>query len=406
MSGAVPVVDPIRGSGLGPAPASELGSWLSERTEEMVELLVRLARAESPSADRAAQREPLSMIATELEQLGFEVGSIPGGEVGDHLVARSRWAAAGNGADLPRLLVGHIDTVWPIGTLAHMPVRSEAGRLHGPGVYDMKGGLVQAIYALRAIEALGLKLSSPVTLFVNTDEEIGSPHSREHLLGLAAAAREALVLEPSFGSRGMLKTTRKGIGRFIIQVRGNASHAGIDPEGGASAILEASHLIQSLFGLNDPTRGVTVNVGTIDGGLATNVVAPEVTATVEVRVTCAEDAAELERELHALTPEDPATRLAVEGGFDRPPLEPTAGNRALWRRAGAVASELGIEIEEASVGGASDGNLTSALIPTLDGLGAVGDGAHTEHEHVLVERLPERAALLAGLLIAAEPPEG
>ena len=321
-------------------------------------------------------------------------------------MARSDRAAAGNGADLPRLLVGHIDTVWPIGTLAHMPVRSEAGRLHGPGVYDMKGGLVQAIYALRAIEALGLKLSSPVTLFVNTDEEIGSPHSREHLLGLAAAAREALVLEPSFGSRGMLKTARKGIGRFKVQVRGKASHAGIDPDGGASAILEASHLIQSLFGLNDPTRGVTVNVGTIDGGLATNVVAPEVTATVEVRVTCAEDAAELERELHALTPENPATRLAVEGGFDRPPLEPTAGNRALWRRAGAVASELGIEIEEANVGGASDGNLTSALIPTLDGLGAVGDGAHTEHEHVLVERLPERAALLAGLLIAAEPREG
>ncbi len=370
--------------------------WLRAQTSEIVASLERLVSAESPSLDPAAQREPFRLLAGELRELGFEVERIPGRNVGDHLLARDAAAPPANGGQ--QLMLGHMDTVWPRGTLATRPVREEGGRLHGPGVYDMKAGLVQMLFALRALREHDVEPPLPVTLLINTDEEIGSPESREHIERLARSASRAFVLEPSFGPAGSLKTARKGAGEFVVTVRGVASHAGIEPGRGVSAILELSHQIQRLFALNDPERGVTVNVGTIDGGLRPNVVAPRAAAMVDVRVRTGEDAGRVEAAIRELEPVQEGTSIEVEGGFGRPPLERTARNRALWEAARAAAKQLGIPLEEAAVGGASDGNFTSRHAATLDGLGGVGDGAHAAHEHVLIARLPERAALLATLL--------
>lgn len=369
--------------------------WLRERTEEMTELLARLARAESPSLDPGAQGEVASILQGELSQLGFSVERLPGGESGDHLLA-----TAGSGDGPTQLLLGHLDTVWPVGTLKEMPLRTRDGVLYGPGVFDMKGGLVQMLFCLRGMAELEIKPGCRPVVLINSDEEVGSRSSREHVERLAREAARALVLEPSFGPSGKLKTGRKGVGRYTVKVTGIASHAGLDPEGGVSAILEASHQVQRLFALNDLERGVTVNVGTIDGGLRPNVVAPEATAQVEARVVTADDAEHVDRQLRGLEPVSEGVTLEVTGGFGRPPLERTPRNRRLWELAGAAAAELEIELGEALVGGASDGNMTSAHTATLDGLGAVGDGAHADHEHVIIDRMPERAALL-GLLLAS-----
>ena len=382
----------------GGADAKAVLAWLRERTGEMTELLTRLALAESPSTEPDAQREAFSILEGELTGVGLPVERLPGGGSGDHLLA----GGADEGEPF-QLLLGHLDTVWPLGTLSEMPVQARHGMLYGPGVFDMKGGLVQMIFALRALAALGFDPSCRPVVLVNSDEEIGSRDSRAHIERLSAQAARALVLEPSFGPGGRLKTARKGIGRFTLTMRGRASHAGLDPEAGRSAILEASHQVQRLFALNDPGRGVTVNVGTIDGGLRPNVVAPRAVAEVEARVVTADDARRLERQVRELRPVTEGVSLEVEGGFGRPPLERTPRNRALWELAREASTELGIEIGEALVGGASDGNVASAFTATLDGLGAVGDGAHAEHEHVIVDRMPERAALVALLLASPMP---
>jgi glutamate carboxypeptidase len=361
----------------------------------MAQLLERLALAESPSLAPQAHAQALSILTGELESLGFAVHPVAGSDGREHLEAEP--AAAGSRPQ--QLLLGHLDTVWPLGTVERMPVKLEGGRLSGPGVYDMKGGLVQMLFALRALAEAGLEPSVRPIVFVNSDEEIGSPSSVEHIRRLARAAVRAYVLEPSFGPSGKLKTARKGVARFRLRIRGEASHAGLRPEEGVSAILEASHQIQRLFELNDPEQGVTVNVGTIDGGLRPNVIAPEVVADIDARALREEDAARVEREILALTPVQDGISLEVEGGFGRPPLEPTERNRELWDAARRAAAELDIPLEEATVGGASDGNITSAHTATLDGLGPVGEGAHAAHEYVSVSQMPERAALLALLLM-------
>lgn len=361
----------------------------------MAELLGRLAALESPSTEPPAQRPLFDELAARLEELEFAVRPIRGREVGDHLFARPRHRPRGR----PRqLLLGHLDTVWPRGTVTDVPVRAEDGALAGPGTYDMKGGLVQMLFALRAVAEEGLELPAVPVVLVNADEEQGSRESTRWVRALACRSVRAFVLEPSFGSEGRLKTARKGVGRFRLRVRGTAAHAGIEPERGVSAVLEISHQIQSLFDLNDVERGITVNVGTVDGGLHPNVVAPEASADVDVRVLTEEDAREVEKAIHGLRPVHDGITLEVEGGFRRPPMEPTARNRALWEAARGIAEDLGLPLGEATVGGASDGNTASLYTATLDGLGAVGRGAHAVDERVVVARMPERAALLALLL--------
>jgi glutamate carboxypeptidase len=283
-----------------------------------------------------------------------------------------------------------------------MPVEEHDGALKGPGVYDMKAGLTQIVFALRALRQLGLPPDVTPLVFVNTDEEIGSAESSPKILDLLPVACRAFVLEPSLGLAGQLKTARKGVGQFTILVKGKAAHAGLDPESGASAILELSHVIQELFALNDVSRGTTVNVGVIDGGLRPNVVAPVSRAVVDVRVVTQEEAQRIEEAIRALRPQTPNVTLQITGSIERPPMERTPGNQQLWRLAQDLGRQLGVELQEGTAGGGSDGNLTSLYVPTLDGLGAVGDGAHAAHEFVFVEKLPERAALLSLLLLAPE----
>jgi len=380
-------------------------AYLQGERQAMIELLQRLALVESPSDNRAAVAPLLAMLASELEQEGMSVrlfrGRVSAGMLYAHAPTRDE--------KLPlQLLVGHCDTVWPVGTVQQMPVRVEGDVLRGPGVLDMKGGLVQMLYALRAMKELGLRPSANSVVVINSDEEIGSPDSTPLIRRLARLALRAFILEPAFGRSGQLKTARKASGSFTITVKGRAAHAGLNPEEGASAILEMSHQIQRLFALNDASRGITVNVGTIDGGLRSNVVAAEVKASVDVRVPTRQDAAEVEAAIRAFRPVNPQTMIQIEGGIKQMPMEPLPRNQSLWRLARDLGYKVGLDLEQASVGGCSDGNTTSQFTATLDGLGAVGDGAHASHEQVLVSQMVQRCALLVLLLMApasSNPPE-
>ena len=365
--------------------------------DALVGLLARLTAMESPSNVPEAQREVREIIAAELERLDFRVRRIPGRSSGGMLYARP--AARRRGAP-GQLLLGHYDTVWPLGTLTEMPFEADGDTVRGPGVYDMKGGVAQALLALGSLRHFGARPTVQPHAFFNSDEEIGSRDSRRFIEKLAPCMDRVLVLEPSLGPSGLLKTARKAIGRFTVTVRGEAAHAGLDPGAGASAILELSHVIQALFAMNDMERGITVNVGTIDGGLRPNVVAPRSQAVVDVRVTSGQDAERVESAILGLRPATRGTFLTVEGGFGRPAMERTPANRRLWHLACGLGEDLGLSLDEALAGGGSDGSFTSRFTATLDGLGAVGDGAHTRHEHLRVEATLERAALLALLLLA------
>lgn len=378
------------------APATHLPAILGDQRDEMVALLTELASLESPSDAPDTQEAPLALLADQFGRLGFHVTLTPGRQSGGYLVARHPAAATAAGQ---QLLLGHVDTVWPVGTLAEMPLVVEGDRLHGPGVFDMKGGLVQMIFALRALEQLRLRPLLAPLVMVNTDEETGSAESRDKIEQLARESVRAFILEPAAGPEGKLKTARKGVGGFDIVVRGVASHAGLDPEKGVSAVLGMAHVVQQLHELTDLPRGVSVNAGVIRGGLRSNVVAPECRVEVDTRAMTTADAERLTRAIHALESPIPGTTVAVSGGFDRPPLERTPRNAALWELARSTGAELGLALEGTAVGGASDGNFTSAYTATLDGLGPVGDGAHARHEHLIIPRMPERAALLAALML-------
>lgn len=377
--------------------AREVLDHVRLQRDDMVQLLQRMAEAESPSDVPGAQHQIREIIAGELDRLGYRVQRIPGRSSGGMLHARPEGRHDGEAA---QLLLGHYDTVWPLGTLSEMPFEQEGDVVRGPGVYDMKGGVAQALLAIGTLRGLGLEPVVVPHLFLNSDEEIGSRESRRYIETLAPLMDRVLVLEPSLGPAGRLKTARKGIGRFTVTVRGKAAHAGLDPTAGASAILELSHVIQGLFALNDHDRGISVNVGTIDGGLRPNVVAPTSEAVVDVRVPTLEDAERVEAAIRGLKPVVENTSLAVEGGFGRPAMERTPANQRLWQLACRLGGELGLELEEGLAGGGSDGNFTSQFTATLDGMGAVGDGAHAAHEHLLLGPTLERAALLALLLLA------
>jgi glutamate carboxypeptidase len=380
-----------------PASGDDILAYLRTQREPLVEFLGRLAMAESPSSEPASHGVVSGLLRAELESLAFATIALPGRRSGGQLYARPRKRRRSRAR---QLIVGHYDTVWPLGTLDAMPFEFDGRIVRGPGVFDMKGGLAQLVFALRCTAALELAIDVTPLVFLNSDEEIGSRESTRYIKALAKLADRALVLEPALGPEGALKTTRKGVGRYSVTVQGKAAHAGLDPERGASAILELSHVIQKLFALNDPARGVSVNVGTIDGGLQANVVAPQSSAVIDVRVASRADAERIDTAIKSLEPTTPGTALAIEGSIGRPALEATPRNQSLWRLAQVRGREVGLELIEATAGGGSDGNTTSLYTATLDGLGPVGDGAHARHEHLDVDRTLERAALLVLLLLA------
>jgi len=382
-------------------PTTDVARAILERARGMrndfVELLTRLAGHESPTDRPETQAGVQTVLITALRDLGYDTRIVRGHATGGHLYARPSTHERGVPA---QLLVGHTDTVWPVGTLDGMPVHVDDGRLYGPGTFDMKGGLTLIVLALRILRDLDLRPPAVPVVFVNSDEEIGSPESARYVRMLARRTCRAFILEPGLGSDGLIKTERKGVGRFDITIRGRASHAGLAPEAGVSAIVELAHVIRKLGELNDPDRGTTVNVGVVEGGVRPNVVAPLARAGVDVRVRSASDAIRLEEAISGLEPTLPGIALEVTGGVAIPPLERTPRNRELWGAALDAGRDLGMELSETSAGGGSDGNTTSLFTATLDGLGCVGDGAHAAHEHVLIDASLERCALLARLILA------
>lgn len=376
--------------------ASDVLDYMRSREARFVALLKMLVDAESPSSHPASHEPVRRALEHALEACGYLVREVVTPTGYWHLYARParrrRHAAS-------QLVIGHYDTVWPVGTSRERPFTVDGNEIRGPGVFDMKGGLVQMVLALEACRDLDLTPELTPVVFVNADEEIGSRSSTRYIRLLAQHARRAFVIEPAMGEAGDLKTERKGIGRFTITVHGKAAHAGLNPEEGASAILELSHVIQKLFALNDPEKGISVNVGTIDGGIQPNVIAPLSTAVADVRVPTIADGDAIEAAIHGLEADTPGVRLRIEGSIGRPSMEATPRNRALWERAQQVGQTLGLELGQARAGGGSDGNTTSQYTATLDGLGPVGHGAHAQHEFIYIDRTLERAALLAMLLL-------
>ena len=360
--------------------------------------LRRLVERESPSDDKAAVDAAAALTAGFAEACGGRVKLHKQKHFGNVLEVRFGSARGGR---KPILLLGHLDTVWPLGTLRTMPWREAGGRFFGPGVLDMKAGVAMALAAIRALEELGISRagsSAPaVTLLLNSDEEVGSPVSRPITERLALASEAVLVLEPAQGLA--CKTARKGVGDYRLHVTGVAAHSGVDFERGHSAILELARLIEKVAGFTNLRVGRTVNPGVISGGTRSNVIAEHAYADVDVRIARASDAAKVDKLFRGLRCADPACKLEITGGMNRPPMKRKPGTVALYKRARKLAAELGFTLDEAATGGGSDGNFTAALgVPTLDGLGAVGEGAHAAHESVVVEHLVPRTALLASLL--------
>ena len=370
---------------------------LRGRQKDMLRLLKRFVECESPSRDKAAVDSVGRLVANEWRRRGAKVKLLRQTKRGDHVRAE---IFLGSGQPAGQIMVlGHMDTVYPTGTIRDMPFRVSGGRAWGPGTFDMKGGIVLALVALDVLRAAGVGPRKRIVFLWTSDEEIGSETSRVAIESEALRSDAVLVLEPSFGRDGRLKTARKGVGGAEIIVTGRAAHAGIDPERGVNAVHELALQIERLIRLNDPKRGMTVQATVIGGGTVTNVVPDRARAEVDIRYVKMADARALDRKLRGLQPILKGARVEVRRGSNRPPLERTAAVRTLFRRAQSLMREIGLPLGEVATGGGSDGNFTAALgAPTLDGLGAVGGGAHSPREHVVIHALPERAALIAGLL--------
>jgi len=380
------------------AEAQRRLAYFSERRDAIVSTIRELVEIESPSDNKAAVDRVAEAVANKFSRLGGNVRFHHAKDFGNHLQVDF---------DLPRksaksvLLLGHYDTVYPLGTLATMPCRVVDNKLTGPGVLDMKSGIALMIHALAALHQWHVGLPRPVTVLLVSDEEVGSDSSRAITESLAKKAAAVLVLEPSYGPEGAVKTARKGVGEYHVKVTGKASHAGLDFQKGVNAILELARQIEKISSFTELEKGLTVNVGIVSGGSRTNVVPAEAAAQVDVRIARMKDAAGIDKKMRSLRPFNRKCRIEITGGINRPPMERTAGVAALYAHASAIARELGWKLGEAAVGGGSDGNFTAGLgIPTLDGLGGVGDGAHATHEHILISELPRRAALVAGLIEA------
>ena len=360
----------------------------------LLDLTRRLVQAESPSDDKAAVDGCSAVVVERVKALGGRIKLHRQRAFGDGVEAR--FGPKGKDSSGRVLLLGHLDTVWPLGTLKGMPCKVSDGRLWGPGALDMKAGVAMALTAIEMLSEAGL-LEREIVLLLNSDEEVGSPVSRPITERLAGECAAVFVLEPAQGLA--YKTARKGIGNWRIEVKGVASHAGVDFEKGASAIRELASVVEMVSSWTDLKRGLTVSVGLVGGGSKTNVVPAEAWAEVDGRIARKADGSRIERKFAALKATDKRCSINVTGGINRPPMERTRGTVQLYRQARSLAAELGFELDEAATGGASDGNFTSALgIPTLDGMGAVGEGAHASHESILLEHLAPRTALLAGLL--------
>jgi glutamate carboxypeptidase len=374
-------------------------AYFNERRDEIVSTIRELVEIESPSDNKAAVDRVAEAVAQNFSRLDgkVDVRIHRAKDFGNHLQADF----PGKSAAKPVLLLGHYDTVYPLGTLAAMPCRVMDNKLTGPGVLDMKSGIVLMLYALAALQAWHGGLPRPVTVLLVSDEEVGSDSSRAITESAAKQAAAVLVLEPAYGFQGAVKTARKGVGEYLVKVTGKASHAGLDFRKGVNAILELARQIEKVSSFTDLKKGLTVNVGIVSGGSRTNVVPAEAAAQVDVRIARMKDAAGIDKKMRSLRPFHRKCKIEITGGINRPPMERTAGVAALYAQAVAIALELGWKLGEAAVGGGSDGNFTAGLgIPTLDGLGGVGDGAHAAHEHILISELPRRAALIAGLIEA------
>jgi glutamate carboxypeptidase len=370
--------------------------YIQSRQSEIIALIRRFAECESPSDNPAAVNRFVELVSDTVTPYA-KVKTHPGGAFGKHLVCEFQLPGRRKSGQI--LALGHSDTVWPMGTLRSMPFREAEGRLWGPGVLDMKSGVVFFLFAIQALRDLDIPVSSKVLLQLNSDEEVGSESSRPLTERNAARSKAVLVLEPGTGLTGKLKTARKGVGDFRVTVRGKASHAGVDFPAGSSAVLELARQIERIAEFTDLKRGITVNPGVIAGGTRTNVVAAEARVDVDIRVLRLRDAPRLEKKFRSLRPVDRRCKLEVTGGLNRPPMERSEGIVYLFKTAQAIGREIGVELEESLTGGGSDGNFTAALgIPTLDGLGGVGEGAHAANESILVDRIADRTAVLAKLL--------
>ncbi|HUV96310.1 MAG TPA: M20 family metallopeptidase [Acidobacteriaceae bacterium] len=384
----------------------ESSRWLEDaekRQKAMLEPLEALVSIESPSEDKVAVDRASRVVAGWFEGLGGKIRWHRQKQFGDLLEVRFGSMARGSNAGAggrrkPILLLGHLDTVWPMGTLAKMPFRVAKGKAFGPGVYDMKAGVVMALHAVAMLRERQA-LTTPVVVLFVSDEEVGSPVSRAVTEKIARECSAVFVLEPAQGPQGAYKTARKGVGDYSVHVRGVAAHSGVDFEKGHSAVLELARLIEKISRFTDLKTGLTVNPGTICGGTRTNVIAAEAQAEVDVRIARMRDAARVEKLFRGLRATDRACTLTITGGMNRPPMERSRGTVALFQQAKGFARTMGFALEEASTGGGSDGNFTAALgIPTLDGMGAVGEGAHAAHESIVLGELAKRTALLAAMM--------
>lgn len=372
--------------------------YFQKKRDELLANAAELVGFETPSSDKARCDALADRLMERFAGLGM-IERIANPKGGDHVAVRV--AAPEHADERPALLICHYDTVWPLGTLAERPFKVEGDIAYGPGLYDMKASIAMCEQALRAVGPLGLRLSRPVILLLTSDEEIGSPNSRALIERTARECAFALVLEPPVEPHGALKTARKGVGMYKVEFTGRAAHAGVEPEKGASAITEMAHQILAINALADPSKGTTLNVGTVQGGGKNNVVPAYARIEVDVRAWTQAEGARIEAGFQALKPVTPGVSLVAQGGFNRPPMERTAASGALFERAKALGAELGLELSEGSTGGGSDGNFTAAIgVPTLDGLGSPGQGAHAIHEQISIPGMLERTMLLTALLTA------
>ncbi len=369
---------------------------LTPRLPKMLAALRNFVLAESPSLEKAPADRCCAIVAAAWRKRGARVERLPQKHRGDHL--RITWQSQKSRTAGQLLVLGHYDTVYATGALAKMPFRISAGKVRGPGTFDMKAGIVQALFALEALQQTETPLRKRIVFLWTSDEEIGSDSSRKLIEAEARRSDAVFVLEPSLGPLGLVKTARKGVGEAEIIVHGRASHAGLAPQEGVNAVHELAQQITQLQKWNDLRRGISVNADIIEGGTRVNVIAERARAVIDLRALRLSDMRQLEKRLHTLKPLTRGARLEIRGGFNRAPMERRV-SAALFSRAKSLAGQMGLSIGECMAGGGSDGNLTAALgVPTLDGLGAVGDGAHSAHEHVIARTMPQRAALLAAIL--------